>query len=143
MDYYLWLKSLHIIAMVAWFAGLFYLPRLYVYHVGAQSDETRKTFEVMEHKLLRYIMNPAMILTWVFGLALISANIAVASSGGWLHVKILLVVILSAYHMVLAKWRKDFAAGKNTKSDKFYRWANEVPTVILIAVVILAIGKPF
>lgn len=143
MDYYILIKSLHIISMVAWMAGLFYLPRLYVYHCDAKSKEMDETFQVMERKLLRYIMNPAMILTWVFGLWMVFLNIEYLMSAGWFHVKFLLVFILSGFHGMLAKYRKDFAAGTNTKTHKFYRLINEVPTVILVVVVILAVVKPF
>ena len=143
MEYYIWIKAFHIIAMVAWMAGLFYLPRLYVYHCQVKSKDMCDTFQIMEKKLLRYIMNPAMILTWVFGLVMVFLNIEYLMSSGWFHVKFLLVFILSGFHMALAKWRKDFAIGTNTKSEKFYRMVNEVPTLILIAVVILAVIKPF
>ena len=143
MEYYLWLKSFHIISMVAWFAGLFYLPRLFVYHVNAKSKESRQTFEVMEAKLLRIIMNPAMILTWIFGLWMFAVNLEFLKTAGWLHAKLLLVVILSGYHMALAKYHRKLAAGDNEKSEKFFRIINEFPTLILIAVVLLAILKPF
>ena len=143
MEYYLWLKSFHIISLVAWFAGLFYLPRLFVYHVNAKSKESRQTFEVMEAKLLRIIMNPAMILTWIFGLWMFAVNLEFLKTAGWLHAKLLLVVILSGYHMALAKYRRKLANGENEKSEKFFRIINEFPTLILVAVVILAIVKPF
>ncbi len=143
MEYYLWIKALHIISMVAWMAGLFYLPRLYVYHCKVTSKDMCDTFQVMEKKLLRYIMNPAMIATWFFGLWMVFLNTEYLMSAGWFHVKFLLVFILSGFHMMLAKYRKDFANGTNTKTEKFYRLINEVPTVILVGAVILAIVKPF
>tara|TARA_B100000686_G_scaffold349250_1_gene442189 strand:+ start:3079 stop:3510 length:432 start_codon:yes stop_codon:yes gene_type:complete len=143
MDLYLWMKSFHLIAMVAWFAGLFYLPRLFVYHVQAKSKESRATFEVMESKLLRIIMNPAMILTWIFGLSMFALNLEYLKAAGWLHAKLVLVITLSAYHMALAKYRRQLAAGQCEKSEKFFRILNEFPTVILVAAVLLAVLKPF
>lgn len=143
MEYYFWIKAFHIISMVAWMAGLFYLPRLFVYHSVATSKDVHETFMTMERKLLRIIMNPAMILTWIFGLTMLFLNIDALMQSGWFHVKILFVIILTGFHMALAKWRKDFAAGLNTRSEKFYRRMNEVPTIVLIAAVILAVVKPF
>ena len=143
MEYYFWIKALHIISMVAWMAGLFYLPRLFVYHCRATSAETIETFKIMERKLLRVIMNPAMILTWGFGLWMVMLNAEALGGSGWFHFKMLLVVILTGFHMALAKWRKDFEGNANTKSEKFYRLINEVPTVVLIGAVILAVVKPF
>jgi|TARA_A200000113_G_C8811621_1_gene337416 putative membrane protein len=138
---YEWLKVLHIISFVSWFAGLFYLPRLFVYHSENSSHEhTCKTLEVMEYKLLKYIMNPAMIATWIFGVTLIHY---VGFSGGWLHTKILLVVILSGYHMYLGVIRKKLIIDSSKYSSKYFRYINEVPTVLLILIVILAIIKPF
>lgn len=140
---YMWIKALHVIAMIAWMAGLFYLPRLFVYHTRVkQESESAKLFEVMEQKLLRIIMNPAMILTWVFGILLIYLNEPVMTQG-WLHHKITFVIILSGFHGFLSATRKKFARGENTRSEKFYRYINEVPTVCLIIIVILAIVKPF
>jgi putative membrane protein len=139
---YLWLQSLHIIAVIAWMAGMFYLPRLYVYHAMATpASETVETFKVMEDKLLRIIMNPAMIASWVFGLLMLWANPALLGEG-WFHGKLLLVVLMTGVHGVYAGWRRQFAADRNTRSDRFYRFANEVPTVLMIAVVILAVVKP-
>ena len=138
---YEWLKVLHIISFVSWFAGLFYLPRLFVYHSENSSHEhTCKTLEVMEYKLLKYIMNPAMIATWIFGVTLIHH---VGFSGGWLHTKILLVVILSGYHMYLGVIRKKLIIDSSKYSSKYFRYINEVPTVLLILIVILVIIKPF
>ncbi len=145
MDLYLYLKAFHVIAMVAWMAGMFYLPRLYVYHVGAErGSQLSETLKLMESRLLRYIINPAMIATWVLGLVLIFAfDVIDLRSSGWLHVKIALVVLLTVFHIMLARWRKDFAADRNERSEKFYRIANEIPTVLLIFIVILVIVKPF
>ena len=142
MDTYLLVKALHLISIVAWFAGLFYLPRLYVYHCQAQGDEAKAMLATMERKLLRYIMNPAMIATWGFGITLILLNPA-WMQGGWLHAKLTLVVLLSIYHMSLARYRRQLAQGTCTKSERFFRIYNEVPTVVLIAVVLLAVLKPF
>jgi len=137
---YEWIKVLHIISFVAWFAGLFYLPRLYVYHAeNVDHEHTRKTLETMEYKLLKFIMNPAMIATWVFGAALIHY----VGTAGWLHAKITLVVILSAFHMYLGVVRKKLINGPSKYSSKYFRFINEVPTVILILIVILVVVKPF
>jgi len=142
MDTYLLIKALHLISIVAWFAGLFYLPRLYVYHCQAHGDEAKAMLATMERKLLRYIMNPAMIATWAFGITLLVMNPA-WMQGGWLHAKLTLVVLLSIYHMSLARYRRQLADGRCTKSETFFRIYNEVPTVVLIAVVLLAVLKPF
>ncbi len=140
-QWYAWLKALHLIAVIAWMAGLLYLPRLFVYHcdtaVGSPQDET---FKVMERRLLRAIMNPAMAAAWILGLLLASVQ---DWSQGWLHAKLALVVALTWVHHVFARWRKEFAAGGDRRSARVYRLANEVPTVIMIAIVILVIVKPF
>lgn len=144
MDGYLWARALHTISFIAWMAGLLYLPRLYVYHcqqvVGSEASETFKT---MERRLLRAIMNPAMIATFVFGGILIWYLGSDAWTMGWLHAKLTLVVAMAAMHGVMAKWRKDFAADRNRHSETFYRVMNEVPTVLMIVIVILAVLKPF
>lgn len=141
---YPWVKALHIISVVAWFAGLFYLPRLFVYHAEAPADSDRAaTFARMERRLLRAIMNPAMIATWLFGILLAATPGVVDWSSGWIHAKLLLVAVLTAYHHALARWRKAFAAGGNRRSARFYRWMNELPTVILVAIVLLVVVKPF
>ena len=143
LNNYLWLKSFHLIAVISWMAGMLYLPRLYVYHAQSKiGSEQSETFKTMENKLLRFIMNPAMILTWFFALLLIAANPDIFSQG-WMHVKFMGVILMSVLHMVFAKWRKDFAADKNTHTDKFYRWWNEAPTILLIIVVIMVVAKPF
>ena len=143
LDYYLSLKALHIIAMVAWMAGMFYLPRLFVYHatvpVGSEQSEL---FKVMERKLLRLIINPAMIATWAIGLLLLVAQ-PIWMTQGWMHVKLTVVVALSVFHMMLARWRRQFANDANRRSERFYRLANEVPTVLLIIIVFMAVLKPF
>ena len=138
----LWLKSLHVIAVIAWFAGLFYLPRLFVYHAGAApGSELSETLKVMERRLLRLIMNPAMIVVWVTGPWL--AWWQGVYTDGWFLAKFALVVLLTGFHHALALWRKAFAGDRNTRSERFYRIANEVPTVLLIGIVILVIVKPF
>ena len=143
MDWYLYLKALHVIAFTVWMAGLFYLPRLYVYHVdAAPGSEMSETFKVMEQRLLRIIMNPALIASWVFGLILMFGYVDLATAG-WLHAKLLLVVVMSGFHGYLAKCRKDFAADRNSRSSRHYRWINEVPTLLLIFIVFLAVVKPF
>ncbi len=138
----LWLKAFHIMAVVAWFAGLFYLPRLFVYHADAKpGSELSETFKVMEHRLLTAIMTPAMAIVWLTGLTL--AYWEGAFSDGWLHAKLALVFLLSGYQGALSRWTRDFAADRNTRSAKFYRIANEVPTAFLIAIVLLVVLKPF
>ena len=140
---YMIFKALHLIAMVAWMAGLFYLPRLYAYHAGvARGGEADQLFQVMERRLLRIIMNPAMIATFLFGIAMV-VMAPEKMQGGWLHVKLTLVLVLAGFHGLLARWRKDFAAGSNRRSGRFYRMVNEIPTLLLIAIVLLAVLQPF
>lgn len=142
-DYYLWIKAFHVFAMVAWMAGMFYLPRLYVYHVTAPAGgELSETLKVMERRLLRIIMNPAMILTLVFGLLLMMADPSVMKNG-WIHVKLTAVFVMAGLHGMMSKYRKDFATDTNRKSEKFYRILNEVPTALLLVIVIMAVVKPF
>jgi putative membrane protein len=142
MDYYLWLKSLHVIAIIAWMAGLLYLPRLFVYHadVAAGSDQAR-TFEIMERRLLRGIMNPAMIVVWVTGPVL--AFWGEWYKVGWLHAKIALVIGLTGAHMYFSRRRRLLAERRDAKTSRFYRALNEVPTLLMIGIVILVIVKPF
>jgi putative membrane protein len=138
----LWVKALHVISVIAWMAALFYLPRLMVYHAGsAVGSEQSETFKIMERRLLRAIATPAMIATWIFGLWM--AWLIDAWGDGWFHAKLLCVILLSAFHGLLARWVKDFAADRNTRPARFYRAVNEVPTLLLIAIVILVIVKPF
>jgi len=141
-DLYSWLKVGHIVSVVAWMAALFYLPRLYVYHAGAtRGSELSETLKVMERRLYKAIMTPAMISTWLFGLALVWTT--AAWTDGWFHAKALLVLILSGFHGACGRWLKDFAADANTRPHRFYRIANEVPTLLLVAIVILVVLKPF
>lgn len=139
---YLWIKAFHIIAVIAWMAGMLYLPRLFVYHsMEKNGSAASETFKIMERRLLRFIINPAMILTWVLGLWL--AWKVFAFQGGWLHGKILLVVLLSGFHGYLSKNVRMFAQDKNIKSTKHWRIANEVPTILMVLIVILVVVKPF
>jgi len=139
-----YIKAFHIIAMIAWMAGLLYLPRLFVYHASSKiGSEQSETFKVMEWRLLRFITTPAMLATWVFGLILAFSPLVNWSQDGWLHAKLVLVVILTGFSGLLAKWTKDFAADRNTRSPRFYRIANEVPTVLMIIIVILVVVRPF
>ncbi len=142
---YLWLLAFHIIAVIAWMAGMLYLPRLFVYHCEAEPGSRQsETFKVMERRLLRLIINPAMIATWMLGLALIWLMGKEAFlQAGWLHAKIALVLAMSAAHGLYARWMKAFAADRNRHSQKFYRIINEIPTVLLFLIVILAVVKPF
>ena len=139
---YLWIKALHIVAVIAWMAGMLYLPRLFVYHAGVPSgSEQSETFKTMEQRLLRFIMTPAMIGTWLLGIYLVLQGQFLGST--WFHIKIVLVVVMSMMHGLLSHWARDFAHDRNPRSPKFYRIANEIPTLMLIAIVILATVKPF
>ena len=136
----LWIKALHVFSVVAWFAGLFYLPRLFVYHAQATDEVSKSRFEVMERKLYRGIMTPAMVLTIVFGLWM---WLGYGFGGHWLDVKLVLVAFLVAYHFWMGSCMRAFARGANVHTHAYYRWINEIPTVLLLAIVILAIVKPF
>ena len=142
---YLWLKALHIIAVISWMAGMLYLPRLFVYHVDAVAGSVQsETFKVMECRLLKAIINPAMIATWLLGLWLIWLMGKDAFlQAGWLQAKLALVIAMSGLHGFLARWVKDFAADRNRHTGKFYRIVNEIPTVLMIIIVLLATVKPF
>jgi putative membrane protein len=140
----LYVKAFHIVAIIAWMAGLLYLPRLFVYHaMSKQGSEQSETFKVMEKRLLRYIVTPAMLAAWVLGLILAFSGRIDWQHDGWFHAKLLLVILLSGFSGVLAKWTRDFAADRNTRAPRFYRIANEVPTVLMILIVILAVVRPF
>jgi protoporphyrinogen IX oxidase len=139
---YQWLLAFHIIAVIAWMAGMLYLPRLFVYHCEADPGSRQsETFKVMERRLLRAIMNPAMIVTWGLGLWLAYSGHRFAAP--WLHAKLVLVLAMSGVHGMLSRYVKDFAADRNRKSQKFYRIINEVPTALMILIVLLAVLKPF
>lgn len=143
MQNYLWIKSLHIISIIAWMAGMLYLPRLFVYHAeAAKGSALAETFKIMERRLLRFIMNPAMIASWLFGILMIWANPSLFDNG-WMHVKITLVIFMSVIHMVFSKWRKIFEQDGNIHAAKFYKIWNEVPTVLMIIIVIMAVAEPF
>ena len=136
----LWLKALHIVFVVSWFAGLFYLPRLFVYHAQAEDSVSRERFKVMERKLYRGIMVPAMVLALVSGVWL---WLGFGFRGGWLHAKLALVAVLVGYHILLRKYVGDFARDANRHTHVFYRWLNEAPIVLLVAIVVLVVVKPF
>ena len=141
---YLWLKSLHVIAVIAWMAGLLYLPRLYVYHSAAPvGSEQATTFAVMERRLLRGIMLPALLLTYGFGIALAVTPGVIDWRQGWIWGKLGLVAALTVFHMLLARWCREFAAGQYPHTGRFFRMINEIPTLAMIGIVVLVIVKPF
>ena len=140
---YPWVKSLHIISIISWMAGMLYLPRLFIYHCDAPvgSDQS-ETFKIMERRLLRAIINPAMIASFLFGILLLLTPGVVDWTAWWVYVKLALVLAMTAAHGVFSRWRKDFESDANTRSTKTFRIANEVPTVLMIAIVILVVVKP-
>src|SRR5689334_12742602 len=139
---YEWIKALHVIAVISWMAGMLYLPRLFVYHCDAEiGSKQSETFKVMERRLLKAIINPAMIATWVLGLYLAWSGGWFTS--GWFHAKLLLVLLMSGVHGFLTSRVRDFALDRNTRSEKFYKIINELPTVLMILIVILVVVKPF
>jgi len=143
MNFYLLLKSLHLIAFISWMAGLLYLPRIFVYHVeNLEKRETTDVFEIMEKRLYFYIMRPAMILTWLFGITLIYIIGFETFSYLWLQIKLILVILMSIYHEYLGKCLKSLKSRTNMKSSKFFRTINEIPTVLLIFIVFIIIFKP-
>ena len=140
----LYVKAFHVISIIAWMAGLLYLPRLFVYHAMSKTgSEQSETFKIMERRLLRYIVTPAMLAAWALGLILAFSGRIDWRQDGWFHAKLLLVILLSGFSGVVAKWTRDFAADRNTRPARFYRVANEVPTVLMILIVILAVVRPF
>ena len=142
VDLFLWIKALHVISVIAWLAGMLYLPRLFVYHVDAEpGSKQSETFKVMERRLLKAIINPAMTAAWLFGLWM--AWELEAWNDGWFHAKFALVLVMSGVHGHLSRCVKTFAKDENTKSARYYRILNEVPTVLMIGIVILVIVKPF
>ncbi len=140
---YLWLKALHIVAIVCWFAGLFYLPRLFVYHAMSEDQLSRERFQTMERKLYRGIMMPSMIATLLFGIGMIAMNPGLFATGGGLHAKLALVLVLIGSHPLCGAQLKRFARDENNRSHVFYRWFNEFPVLLLLAIVILVVVKPF
>jgi protoporphyrinogen IX oxidase len=142
MNFYLLFKSLHLIAVVSWMAGLLYLPRIFVYHSEASHESQKNIFKIMEKKLYNYIMMPAMLLSWLFGVGLIHSLGFSVFSEIWMQIKIISVLILTYYHFTLGKYLRDFAADNNQKSSRFFRIYNEIPTIILIVVIFVVIFKP-
>ena len=142
---YPWTKALHVISVIAWMAGLFYLPRLFVYHAerAPEPGELGETFKVMERRLLKFIMNPASVATWVFGLMLVFTPGVIDWSEPWVHFKAALVVAMTAYHHALVRWWMAFDADRNRHSGRFYRLANEVPTLLMIGIVVMVMVRPF
>ena len=142
--WYLWIKALHIIGVIAWMAGMLYLPRLYVYHCRAEpGSASAQMLEVMERRLLRVIINPAMTAAFVFGILLLATPGLIDWGQVWIWVKLACVLALGALHGSFSRWRGDFAAGTNRRSERFYRIANEVPTVLLVFIVVLVVVTPF
>jgi putative membrane protein len=140
----LWLKALHLIFMVTWFAGLFYLPRLFVYHAMSDDAISHERFKVMERKLYYGITTPGMIATLIFGIwMLIDYAWTLYSHSGWLHAKLGLLFLLVIYHLMCGKWLNDFKHDRNQRSHVYYRWMNEVPVLFLVGIIILAVVKPF
>ena len=142
MNFYLFFKSLHLIAVISWMAGLLYLPRIFVYHSESNHESQRNVFKTMEKKLYNYIMTPAMLLSWLFGILLIHSLGFSVFLELWMQIKIILVIILTYYHFTLGKYLIDFAIDNNQKSSKFFRIYNEIPTIILIVVIFVVIFKP-
>ena len=145
IEYYPWIKAAHLIAVIAWMAGMLYLPRLFVYHCAAVAGSAQsETFKVMERRLLKAILTPAMVATWVLGLTLaFTPGIVSWSSDGWMHVKLVLVLAMSGVHGLLARSTREFAEDRNRRSARFYRIVNEVPAVLMMGIVVLVIVKPF
>ncbi len=142
MNLYLLFKSLHLVAVISWMAGLLYLPRIFVYHSESNHESQKDVFKIMERKLYNYIMMPAMLLSWLFGVLLIHSLGFEVFKELWMQIKIILVVILTYYHFLLGKYLNDFAINDNKRTSKFYRIINEVPTIILIIVVFVVVFKP-
>ncbi len=140
----LWLKAVHILSVIAWMVGMLYLPRLFVHHCSAEpGSPTSEIFKRMEHQLSRYVMTPAMLVALVIGLIMLFAKTNLLSGNGFMHVKLVLLVAMFALHGMMMKWLKDFAQDRNTKSEKFYRIASQVPAALLVAIVILIVVRPF
>ena len=141
---YPWVKALHVVSLIAWMAALFYLPRLYVYHCAvARGSAESERFKVMEYRLLRQIMTPAMLATWGFGLLLVITPGVIDWHAGWWHVKLLAVLLMTGFHGAASRWRRDFLEDRNIRPHRFYRFANEVPTLLMLVIVIMVIVRPF
>lgn len=140
---YPWTKAFHVISLIAWMAGMFYLPRLFVYHVETVPGSTdSERFKVMEYRLMKQIINPAMMSTWTFGIILVLTPGTIDWSAGWWHVKLTCVLLMSALHGAYSRWRKDFLHDRNRRPQRFYRIANEIPTVLMVVIVIMIIVRP-
>ena len=142
MNYYLLFKSLHLIAVISWMAGLLYLPRIFVYHSEAKHDSQKEVFKIMERRLYNYIMMPAMLISWLFGILLLHNLGFSVLFELWMVIKVILVTILTYYHLTLGKYLNDFSIDNNQKSSKFFRIYNEIPTIILIVVIFVVVFKP-
>ncbi len=141
---FLWLKAAHLLADIAWMVGLLYLPRLFVYHTQtARGSAESERFKVMERRLLRQILIPAMIAAWVFGILLVLTPGAISWQAGWWHVKLLMVILMSGFTGAASRWRRDFMEDRNQRSARFYRIANEIPAVLLVVIVVMVIVQPF
>ncbi|MDE2516238.1 MAG: protoporphyrinogen oxidase HemJ [Rhodospirillales bacterium] len=141
---YPWVKALHIMAVIAWMSGLFYLPRLYVYHCATRRGSAEsERFKVMERRLLRQITNPAMITAWICGLFMAFTPHLIPWDAGWWHVKLTAVVLMSGFHGAVSRWRRDFLEDRNRRPARFYRIANEVPTLLMVVIVLMVIVRPF
>lgn len=141
---YPWIKALHVMSVIAWMAGMFYLPRLYVYHCDVRPGTAEsERFKVMERRLLRQIINPAMISAWVCGIAMAFTPGVIDWNAGWWHVKLAAVILMTGFHGALSRWRRDFRDDRNRRPARFYRIANEVPTLLMIVVVTMVIVRPF
>jgi len=140
---FLWLKTLHIVAVVCWFAGLFYLPRLFVYHAMSEDQTSRERFCIMERKLYRGIMNPSLIATLLLGAGLLATNADYYFSQGWMHAKLAAILLLVGYHLACGVQLRQFAGGENPHGHMFFRWFNEVPVLFLLGIVILVVVRPF
>lgn len=142
-NYYLWFKAFHLVSVISWMVGLLYLPRLYAYHTRvAKNSDADKIFQLMENGLLKIIMNPAMIATYIFGI-INSYIYGLIALGTWFHIKMVAVLAITIFHGLLARWRKNFVNGENKYSENFYRTINEIPTIFMIIAVIMVIVKPF
>lgn len=141
---YPWIKALHLISVISWMAGMFYLPRLFVYHCATKSGTAEsERFKVMEHKLMRVIINPAMLASFLFGALLVATPGVIDWHAGWWWVKLFALFLMLGFHGAMSKWRREFMEDRNRKSPRFYRMANEVPTVLMIVIVVMVIVRPF
>jgi putative membrane protein len=144
VPFYPWIKAFHTVSVIAWMAGMLYLPRLFVYHCDApRGSAESERFKVMERRLLKQIMTPAMIAVWSFGALLALTPGVIDWAAGWWHVKLLLVLLMSGFHGALSRWRRDFLEDRNTRPPRFYRIANEIPTLLMVGIVVMVVVKPF